>query len=96
MRLTTASPQTTNEGHLRGEASIHMTAFETLNQQAEIALDPGEEIELGDIFIDAAGDLPTGNYPFYYTLRGSGVENGLLSGNFSFKVNGVSCEKGIT
>jgi len=81
-----------NEGHLRGEAIMRVTAFDSLDQDTEIALDPGEEIEVSKIYIDAAGDIPSGNYPFNYTLRGSGVENGLSTGNFSFKVAGVSLD----
>jgi ligand-binding sensor domain-containing protein len=81
-----------NEGHLRGEAVLKINAFDNLYQQNEIALDPGEEIQLNGIFIDAPMDLPPGNYPFYYTLTGSGVETGALHGNFNFKVNGLSLE----
>jgi len=81
-----------NQGHLRGSALLRMTAFDNLNQETAIILDPGEEIEIPDVYIDAAADIPTGNYPFNYTLSGSGVENGLISGNFSFKVLGVSLD----
>jgi methionine-rich copper-binding protein CopC len=81
-----------NQGHLRGSALLRMTAFDNLNQETAIILDPGEEIEISDVYIDAAADIPTGNYPFNYTLSGSGVENGLISGNFSFKVLGVSLD----
>jgi uncharacterized membrane protein len=81
-----------NKGHLRGEAVLKINAFDNLYQQKEIALDPGEEIQLNGIYIDAPMDLPPGNYPFYYTLTGSGVETGALHANFNFKVNGLSLE----
>jgi hypothetical protein len=81
-----------NEGHVRGEAILEMSVFDTFRDNREIALNPGEEIEIKDIYIDAPADLPTGNYPFNYTLTGTGVENGVKAGNFNFKVNGVSLE----
>jgi ligand-binding sensor domain-containing protein len=81
-----------NQGNLRGEAVLKINTFDTLYREREIALEPGEEIQLGDIFIEAPLDLPTGSYPFYYTLKGSGVENGASAGNFNFKVNGLSLE----
>jgi hypothetical protein len=81
-----------NEGNLRGEAVLKINTFDTLYQELEIVLEPGEEIQLGDIFIEAPPDLPTGSYPFYYTLKGSGVENGTSAGNFNFKVNGLSLD----
>ncbi|MGD2092609.1 MAG: CARDB domain-containing protein, partial [Candidatus Aminicenantes bacterium] len=63
-----------------------------LYQEREVVLEPGEEIQLSDIFIQAPPDLPTGSYPFYYSLKGSGVENGSSAGNFNFKVNGLSLD----
>jgi uncharacterized membrane protein len=79
-----------NQGHLRGSACLTISAFDTLYQEHEIALEPGAEIQIKDIIIDAPSDCPTGNYPFNYTLSGSGVLNGLKTGNFTFKVNGIS------
>ncbi|UCH92620.1 MAG: hypothetical protein JSV88_20310, partial [Candidatus Aminicenantes bacterium] len=81
-----------NEGNLRGEAVLKINTFDTLYQEREIVLEAGEEIQPGDIFIEAPLDLPTGSYPFYYTLKGSGVENGTSAGNFNFKVNGISLD----
>jgi len=81
-----------NEGHIRGEAILKVSAFDTLNDERDIALEPGEEVEIEGFVIDAAADLPTGNYPFNYTLTGTGVENGLKAGNFNFKVNGISID----
>ncbi|UCH93121.1 MAG: hypothetical protein JSV88_22940, partial [Candidatus Aminicenantes bacterium] len=88
----TAALKLKNQGHLRGETLLKLNALESLNDQQEIALDPGEEIEINDIFIDVPPDLPTGNYPFYYTLSGKGVENGTSAGNFNIKVNGTTLE----
>ena len=81
-----------NEGHLRGEARLKISAFDTLYQEREISLEPGEEITIDGISIDAPADCPTGNYPFNYTLSltGPGVTNGLVAGNFTFKVNGIT------
>jgi hypothetical protein len=88
----TAGLKLKNQGHLRGEARLKLNALESLTDQREIALYPGEEIDIDDIFIDVPADLPGGNYPFYYTLSGEGVENGASSGNFNIKVNGTSLE----
>jgi ligand-binding sensor domain-containing protein len=88
----TASMKIKNQGHLWGEAQLKLNALESLTDQREIALYPGEEIDINDIFIDVPADLPTGNYPFYYTLSGKGVENGTSAGNFNIKVNGTSLE----
>ncbi|MGD2092848.1 MAG: CARDB domain-containing protein, partial [Candidatus Aminicenantes bacterium] len=81
-----------NEGNLRGEAVLKINAFDTLYQEMEIALGPDEEVQLDDIFIEAPPDLATGSYPFYYSLKGSGVENSTSAGNFNFKVNGLSLD----
>jgi hypothetical protein len=81
-----------NEGNLRGEAVLKINTFDTLYQEREIVLEAGAEIQLSDIFIEAPLDLPTGSYPFYYSLKGSGVENGTSAGNFNFKVNGLSLD----
>ncbi|MCP4146443.1 MAG: hypothetical protein GY757_01710 [bacterium] len=56
-----------NEGHLRGEALLKITVFDSVSREREIGLDPGEEIEVENILIDAPADLPTGTYPFNYT-----------------------------
>jgi len=81
-----------NEGHLRGEAHLKISAFDTLYQEREISLEPGEEINIDGISIDTPADCPTGNYPFNYTLNlsGPGVTNSLNAGNFTFKVNGIT------
>ncbi|UCH97735.1 MAG: hypothetical protein JSV88_13030, partial [Candidatus Aminicenantes bacterium] len=89
---TTTALKLKNQGHLRGQAGLKLNALENLDDQREIALDPGEEINIDDIFINVPADLPTGNYPFYYTLNGEGVENGATAGNFNIKVNGTSLE----
>ena len=81
-----------NEGNVRGDCILKVTAFDTLEVQREIALDPGEEILVDDIYIDVPGDLPTGNYPFDYSLSGIGIEGGTTAGNFTFKVNGISLD----
>jgi len=86
----TASLKLKNQGNLWGEARLKLNALETLTDQREIALHPGEEIDINDIFIDVPADLPGGNYPFYYTLSGTGVETGTSAGNFNIKVNGAS------
>jgi hypothetical protein len=78
-----------NEGHLPGEASLSLQAFDTLNQERAVLLQAGEEIAIGDIIIEAAADLPAGLYPLHYTLTGSGVKNGVFSGNWHFRVNGI-------
>ncbi|MCP4150179.1 MAG: hypothetical protein GY757_20700 [bacterium] len=79
-----------NEGHLRGEALLKINAFDTVAQEREIALDPGEVIEIDEIYLDAPADLPTGTFPFNYSLIGTGVKTGLKTGNFSFNVKGIS------
>jgi len=79
-----------NEGHQRGDAILKVSAFDSLFQERDISLEPGEEMEIADIFIDAPADLPTGHYPFHYTLTGTGVKNGIKADNFNFKVDGIS------
>ncbi|MCX6584525.1 MAG: hypothetical protein NT166_30510 [Candidatus Aminicenantes bacterium] len=81
-----------NEGHLRGQSRLKISAFDTLYQEREISLEPGQEISIDGISIDAPADCPTGNYPFNYTLNltGPGVTNKLAAGNFTFKVNGLT------
>jgi ligand-binding sensor domain-containing protein len=81
-----------NQGNLRGEATLTINTFDNLYQEREIVLEPGAEVQLGDIIIDIPTDLPSGIYPFYYTLKGSGVETGTSAGNFYFKVNGLSLD----
>ncbi len=81
-----------NFGNKRGEAEIAMTAFDTLNETRTLALEAGEELELGDLFIDVDADIPAGRYPFNYVLSGAGVGSGLAKGNFSFQVTGIALE----
>lgn len=78
-----------NEGNIRGKAVIHLTAFTYLNEEIEVDLGAGEEIELNNIDVEADEDLPTGSYPVNYTLTGNGVVNGINSGSFNFNVLGV-------
>jgi hypothetical protein len=85
-----------NEGHLAGEARLKISAFDTLYQEREITLEPGEEITIDGITIETPTDCPTGNYPFNYTLTGPGVQNQLQTGNFTFKVNGISLNVAAT
>ena len=88
----TANLTLKNLGHLRGWALLKLSALDTLNRQVTIALEPGEGVEIENIYIDAAADLPGGSYPLYYTLTGTGVANGRSSGNVYFTVQGVSLD----
>lgn len=78
-----------NEGHQRGEALLKLSAFDSLYEERELALEPGEEREIEDIYLEAAADLAGGSYPCYYTLQGSGLKRGASSGHFNFTVQGV-------
>ncbi|MCP4151696.1 MAG: hypothetical protein GY757_28390, partial [bacterium] len=78
-----------NNGHLRGECILNVKAFDSLDREYDIALEPGEELEINDISVDTEADLPAGNYPCYYTLTGTGVIGGRVTGNFNIKVTGV-------
>lgn len=81
-----------NLGHQRGEASFTVSAFDNLRQTRQIALEAGEELTLDEIVLDIAADMPSGTYPFYYTLEGTGVNGGSLKNNFKFTVNGVALD----
>ncbi|MCP4556350.1 MAG: hypothetical protein GY836_13090, partial [Herbaspirillum sp.] len=81
-----------NLGHLRGSVTITMTAFDTFKRTETLVLEPGESLTLDRMEIDAEADLPTGFYPFNYTLKGDGVPGGPKAGQFTFKVEGLSLD----
>ncbi|MCP4146393.1 MAG: hypothetical protein GY757_01460 [bacterium] len=78
-----------NMGNLAGEVMFKTTVFDTFSNQQAIQLEAGQEIEISEMIIDAPADLPYGTYPFNYTISGTGVPNGLKTGNFNFTVKGV-------
>lgn len=79
-----------NQGHQRGSVVLEISALENLDRRWEIQVEPGSEIQLENVIIEAPFDLPSGNYPFHYTLSGSGIPGGAVKGILNVKVNGLT------
>ncbi|MCP4152718.1 MAG: hypothetical protein GY757_33605 [bacterium] len=83
-----------NTGNQRGDCTLTLRAFETLYQERSFNLEPGQKTVIADILFDVPADLPTGHYPFDYTLTGTGIEPQSRNGIFNIKVNGVALTVG--
>jgi hypothetical protein len=81
-----------NQGHQRGEILLELTAFNNLYQEREIALEPGQELHLEDIQVDAPHDMTSGYYQLNYTLTDPADPANNVTGHIDFKVNSLEMD----